>query len=75
MENILGVLENFYIQDLVPEMFTQKIENLAPKIFDGQKYKLYCFCNSPYSSDEILIDCDSEKCRWEWLHLPCVNLK
>ena len=40
-----------------------------------QKDKLYCFCNSPYSSDEAWIGCDSEKCKREWFHLSWVNLK
>ena len=49
--------------------------NLSSKNIDGKKDKLYCFCNSPYSSNETLIGCDSEKCKWEWFHLSCVNLK
>ena len=65
MTNVLGTLQNFYIQNILPEVLTRKIENSAPKILDGQKDKLYCFCNSLYSSDEIWIDCDSEKCKWE----------
>ena len=57
MANVLGTLQNFYIQNILPEVLTRKIENSAPKIFDGQKDKLYCFCNSPYSSDETWIGC------------------
>ena len=52
MTNVLGTLQNFYIQNTLPEVLTSKTENSAPKIFDGQKVKFYCFCNSPYSSDE-----------------------
>ena len=69
MANVLGTLQNFYIQNILPEVLTRKIENSAPKIFDGQKDKFYCFCNSPYSSYETWIGCDSEKCKWEWFHL------
>ena len=75
MTNVLGTLQNFYIQNTLPEVLTSKTENSAPKIFDGQKVKLYCFCNSPYSSDKTWIDCDSDKCKWVWFHLSCVHLK
>ena len=75
MTNVSGVLQNFYIQNILPEVLTRNIENSTPKIFDGQRDKLYCFCNSPYSSDETWIGCDSEKFKWEWFHLSCVNLK
>ena len=40
MANVLGTLQNFYIQNILPEVLTRKIENSAPKIFDGQKDKL-----------------------------------
>ena len=56
-----NLLQNFYIQNILTEVLTRKIENSAPKIFDEQKDKLYCFCNSPYSSHETWISCDSEK--------------
>ena len=72
MANLLETLQNFYIHNILPEGLTRKIENSAPKIFDGQKDKLYCFCNSPYSSDETWIGCNSEKCKWEWFHLSFV---
>ena len=75
MINIVGTLQNFYIQNILPEVLTRKIENSTPKIFVGQKDKLYCFCDSPYSSDETWTHCDSKKCKWEWFHLSCVNLK
>ena len=48
MTNVLGTLQNFYIQNILLEVLNRKIENSAPKVFDGQKDKLYCFCNSPY---------------------------
>ena len=58
MTNVLGTLQKFYIQNILPELLTRKIENSAPKIFDGQKDKQYCFCKSPYSSDKTWIGCD-----------------
>ena len=69
MTNVLGTFQSFYIQKILSESLTRKTENSVSKIFDGQKDKLYCFCNSPYSSDETWIGCDSEKCKWEWFHL------
>ena len=52
MTNVLGTLQNFHIHNILPEVLTRKIENSAPKIFDGQKDKLYYFCDSPYSLHE-----------------------
>ena len=52
MTNILGTLQNVYIQNILPEVLTRKNENSALKIFDGQKDKLHCFFDSLYSSDE-----------------------
>ena len=75
LTNVLGTLQNFYIHNILQEVLTTKIENSAPKIFDVQKDKLYCFCNSPYSSDKTWVGCDSEKFKWEWFHFSCVNLK
>ena len=75
MLNVVGTLQNFYILNILSEVLTRKTESTAPKIFDGQEDKLHCFCNSPYSSDETWIGCDSEKCKCEWFHLSCVNLK
>ena len=66
MTNVLETLQNIYIQNILPEVLTRKIENLALKIFDGQKDKWYCFSNSPYSSDETWIGCDSGKCKWKF---------
>ena len=75
MTNILGTLQNVYIQNILPEVLTRKSENSAPKIFDGQKDKLHCFFDNLYSSDETCIGCNSEKCKWERFHLSSVNLK
>ena len=75
MTNVLGTLQNIYIQNILPEVITRKMENTAPKIFDGEKDKLYCFCNSPHSSDETWIGCHSEKSNWEWFHSSYVDLK
>ena len=75
MTNVSGTLQNIYIQNILPEVITRKMKNTAPKIFNGQKDKLYCFCNSPYSSDETWIGCHSEKSNWEWFHSSYVNLK
>ena len=61
MTNVLEMLQSLYIQNFLPEFLTRKIENSAPKIFDAQKDKLYCFCNSPYLSDKTWISCDSKK--------------
>ena len=74
MTNVLGTFQSFYIQKILSESLTRKTENSVSKIFDGQKDKLYCFCNSPYSSDETWIGCDSEKCKWEWFNLFCENV-
>ena len=73
MTNVSGILQNFYIQNILQEVLTRKTENSARKIFHGWKDKLHCFCNSPYSSDESWIGCDSERCKWEWFHLSCVK--
>ena len=35
----------------------------------------YCFCDSFYTPDETLRECDSTSCKWEGFHLCCVNLK
>ena len=67
MTNVLGTLQNFYIHNILPEVLTKKIENSASKYLMDRKTN----CNvSRYS-----IFCDSEKCKWKWFHLPCVNLK
>ena len=34
MKNVLKTLQNFYIQNILPEFLSRKIENSAPKIFD-----------------------------------------
>ena len=73
MTNVLGILQNCYIQNIFLEVLTRKTENSARKIFQGWKDKLHCFCNSPYSSDESWIGCDSERCKWEWFHLSSVK--
>ena len=61
MKNVLEALQTFYIQNILSEFLTRKIENLAPKVFDAQKDKLYCFCNSPYLSDKTRSGCYSKK--------------
>ena len=72
MKSVLGTLQNFYMQNILPEVLTRKTKNSAPKIFDGLKDELYCFWNGPYSSDETCIGYGSGKYRGE---LSCVNMK
>ena len=43
MKSVLGTLQNFYMQNILPEVLTRKTKNSAPKIFDGLKDELYCF--------------------------------
>ena len=61
MKNVLEALQTFYIQNILPEFLTRKIENLALKVFDAQKDKLYCFCNSLHFSDKTRSGCYSKK--------------
>ena len=61
MKNVLEALQTFYIQNILPEFLTREIENLALKVFDAQKDKLYCFCNSLYLSDKTRSGCYSKK--------------
>ena len=51
LTKVLRRLQNLYIQNILPKILTRKIENLAAQIFNRQTHKLYCFCNSSYSSE------------------------
>ena len=43
MTNVLRKLQNFYIKNILPEVLTCKIDNSAPKIFDGPKRQIVLF--------------------------------
>ncbi|EMD40515.1 hypothetical protein CERSUDRAFT_80181 [Gelatoporia subvermispora B] len=40
---------------------------------DAEDKELYCFCQKLSYGE--MIACDSSDCRYQWFHLPCVNLK
>ena len=73
--NKLLVVENFYMKNMLSELLMRKLEYFENKIFDGEKEKYYCYCESIYNEDETWIGCDSETSKWEWFHLTRVNLK
>ncbi|PCH40944.1 hypothetical protein WOLCODRAFT_24379 [Wolfiporia cocos MD-104 SS10] len=40
---------------------------------DAEDKELYCFCQKLSYGE--MIACDNPNCRYQWFHLPCVNLK
>ncbi|KAI0092399.1 hypothetical protein BDY19DRAFT_481012 [Irpex rosettiformis] len=40
---------------------------------DQEDKELYCFCRKLSYGE--MIGCDNPDCRYQWFHLPCVNLK
>ncbi|OCH94269.1 hypothetical protein OBBRIDRAFT_817293 [Obba rivulosa] len=40
---------------------------------DAEDKELYCFCQKLSYGE--MIACDNPDCRYQWFHLPCVNLK
>lgn len=40
---------------------------------DTEDKELYCFCRKLSYGE--MIGCDNPDCRYQWFHLPCVNLK
>lgn len=40
---------------------------------DAEDKRLYCFCQKLSYGE--MIACDNADCRYQWFHLPCVNLK
>ena len=81
IDTMITVIKEFYCKHIIPELLTRKIECArisvpSPiKATKDQTEKLYCFCKSAYTDDEIWIGCDSIECKWEWFHLSCVKLK
>lgn len=72
-------LKEFYLRNVILELLTRKLEQMQEATKPTQeviKHKtLYCYCKSEYNDQETWIGCDSTSCKWEWLHLKCVNLK
>jgi len=66
--NLLERLENVFFCVVLPELVTRKND---PK---NEKVELkYCLCKRPYFNP--MIACDNLKCKIEWYHYSCVNIK
>ncbi|OBZ70433.1 Chromatin modification-related protein png1 [Grifola frondosa] len=51
----------------------EDLEDATEEGGDAEDKELYCFCQKLSYGE--MIACDNPDCRYQWFHLPCVNLK
>ncbi|KAI0082507.1 hypothetical protein K474DRAFT_1694352 [Panus rudis PR-1116 ss-1] len=51
----------------------EDVEDTTEDNGDVEDKELYCFCRKLSYGE--MIACDNPDCRYQWFHLPCVNLK
>ena len=64
---LLKLIE-FYLQNIVPELLTRKLEHSVEKAAKpAQEMKektLYCYCQTEYNDQETWVGCESTSCKW-----------
>ena len=66
--------ELFFISNVLPELFTRRMENEPKQVQIKTTSKLFCICQKPEDNLEY-IGCDNPTCPFQWLHLKCLKRK
>ena len=79
IETMLSTFQDFYINHILPELITRKIEKEmqchAGTSVMLKSAKLYCYCQSVDDGEQDWIGCDAVGCKFEWFHMRCANVK
>lgn len=66
----------FYLNCVIPELLTRKLEHSAVTLHNSvTDHIFYCLYHSKDDGKADMIGCDNPKCKKQWLHLKCINMK
>lgn len=65
--------EKFFVQYILPELISRRLENTEEAEVTPQEESLYCLCNQPKSGR--MVACSNTDCEIAWFHYKCLNIR